>query len=698
MAASIEFITAKGTYSFSDEGTAQWGQRNDYDAQGEGPPQIRRTTYTIVQTFNERSYADNEARIQRLRAVLDAAEGKLVIRDENGGPVVTAQVRVRSDDVPREWRQYKAEVTVVLEQRRLLESATALPATFTPTGGAPVSLPNVADWKVAIRTTRFSNQASNRDETIETVTASGFILVDKALAPAERLKFLQKRQEEFRRCDAKEGVLKWGGDSLTVRVESLDVTLGDGQDRATWSLVAFRKTFPNGSYAQPEYSVTNRWDYSTGHLVTSVRGTVKADREEEAKSAIAALKQSHSGAGRILENEETSDARLGGVDGAAWLEVSFSYEYRETIREFIGYQLRVSTRDEAESADKRVTYEGSVAGESVAAALAIAREVGANKLPGMVSSEEVVSTKKNSLSSDETFVEVTFAYEYLGKSGTLRYAEVTREIVRPAFGEAREVISGFAAAETLNAAMTMMNSLRLSGRVQRDETTRSGERKIGEAAGQVLRLEFSFEYYLTPVRVSLAYGVETTNDLAALEKTVVLSGVARGPSEAACRAAIEALSNQTRAGMTRLVHTRRPEFEKQGSDTEMLVSVAFTDRFAGVADDLDGVDIVDASYSVRTQYSVNKVSMTLIPGGHPYRQTGLGWIPGLRTVSGSVTARREATARNWGRARRGLLTGGDIDQLEDDLQMRFLPLSGEMIKSYTYAFTFAARYAHLPML
>jgi hypothetical protein len=691
---TIKLITAKGTYSFSDEGTPQWAQHSDYEAQGDGPPQIRKTTYTIVQNFNEQAYSDNEARIQRLRAALDAGEGKLIINDERGGPLVSAQVRVRTDDVPRAWRQYVAEVTIVLEARRVLESAGALPAVFTPTGGTQVILPNLSNFKVGIAVTRFSPQAANRDEATETITASGFLLVDSSLPQAERLAFLQTKLAEFRRCNSKDGVLQWGAEKHTVKVQSLDADLGDGRDRINWSLVAFRKSFPAGTYVQPEYTVSQKNDYEAGNLVISVRGRVKADTETDAKNAIAELKQSYAGEGRTLENDEVSDSRVGGIDGAAWLEVSFGFDYREPISEFTSYQLRVSTKEEAQSADKTITYEGRVTGTSASVALAMARSLGFNKLPAMTSSNEVVSTKKNSLAESETFVEVSFSYDYVSKSA-LRFAEVNREVQTAPFGDPRETISGFVAAETLAAAQTMANGFKLSGRILRDSTMRTSERTIGEVK-QAMRVDFSFTYYFTQVTVSIAYGVETTSDFTTLEKTLVTSGVARGPSEEACNSAIETLTKSTATGLKRVQKTRKADREKQTGDS-VFISVSFTDRYIGPADDELGLDIVAASYSVRTQYSVNRASLTLIPFGLPFRQAGVGLTPGVQTITGTVTARKAETARAWGKSKQSLLHGGgDIDQIEDDFQPIFSPLSGDVVTKYTYNFTFAARYASLP--
>lgn len=696
IAASIRFIFAGGSYIFDAEGVPQWDQRSEYEVVADGTPKLKRTTYTIAQTFSEQAYADNEARINRLRNALNAAEGTLVIEDENGVNLVNVPVRVKSDTVPRAWRQYLAEVTVSFEARTLTAAAAALPATFTPPGFPAVALPNVSSWKVGIRTSRFSNQAVNRDESIETISASGFILADRSQTPAQRLAFLQAQAELLRRCNSRDGKLKWGTEERTVRVQSLDADMSDGKDRLNWELTAFYRSFPAGSYAQPEYTVSLRRDYEAGDLITSVRGKVKADTETDAKNAITALKESYDAPARHLQNDETGDAIVDGIDGKSWLEVSFSFEYREPIPDFIGYQLRISTKDDARSSDKIITYEGRVSGTNATAALEAARALGLGKFPGIISTAETVATKKNSFQPQEVFVEVSFTYEYLAKSSTLRYAEITREVAGTPFADQREVISGYVAAETLTAAEEIADSFQLTGRFLRDKNKRYGQRLIGAAASQALKIDFSFTYYLTPVSVGLSYGVETTNDFAAVEKSVVISGIARGPDENACNAAIDLLIGAR--GEKRVNSSRKSDFEKQVAtspeSTPYFVSVSFTERFVGVPS--DGASILSANYSIRTSYSINKASMTLIPFGIPFVQPNVGVTPGLQTVSGSVTARSASAARSWGGSKKSMLrSGGYDDVVEDDLQTNFAPLDSSQVARYVYSFTFSARYQQL---
>lgn len=694
--ASIRFITSAGTYIFDDEGVPQWEQRTEYEAAGDATPKIKRTTYSIVQTFEEQAYSDNETRIHRLRAALDAGEGILRIDDENGVRLVEVPVRVRSDNVPKAWRQYIAETTVVFEARVLTGGAAALPATFTPPGFPAVTLPNVTSWKIGVRTARFSNAAPNRDETIETITASGFLLADRTGTPADRLAFLQAQKNLLRRCNSREGILRWGTEERTVRLQTLDVDLSDGKDRLNWELSAFYRSFPEGEYAQPEYVVSLRNDYESGSLLTSVRGKVKADTETAAKNAITALKQSYATPFRELQSDETGDSKVGGTDETAWLEVSFAFEYREPIPGVISYQLRATTRQDARSADMIVTYEGRVTGTSASAAIAAARGLGLNRLPGITSSNETVATRKNSLADQESFVEVTFSYEYLAKSTTLRFAEVTREVPVTPFADQRETISGYVAAETLVIAEAMVDSFQLSGRLLRDKTKRYSERVIAAGTRQAQRIDFTFIYYLTPVSVGLQYGIETSNDFTAGERAVTLSGIARGPDEEACNAAIDLLV-QAR-GESRVSSSRKADFEKEIATsqeaTPYLVSVSFTERFSGVPD--SGASIINASYSVRTSYSIDKASFTLIPFGSPYVQAGVGRTPGVQTITGSVTSRSAAGARAWGKSKKSHLhSGGYDDVIEDDLQTVFAPLDPSQVAKYVFNFTYSARYASL---
>jgi hypothetical protein len=699
MGATVQF----GSYLFDPAGVPQWGRRTEFEAQGDGLPRIARTTYTIKQTFEEQSFADNEAQIHLLAVALATGEGLLVITDETGQVLVNQVVKVKSHDVPQAWRQYIAEVTVVFEGREEIASS-ASNATFTPTGGTAISLPNVQDWKQTSDITRFNDERANRREIRTSITANGFILANKALALADRRAALQAIATGMRACGSKDGTLLFAGENLLVRVERIEATIGDGSERLNWTLSCFFKTFPSGtSYAEADYTLSVRDDSSAGKRTTTLRGNIRAADEATGKTKAETLKSQYT-AGRVLEHAELGDAKLDGIDGATWIDMTFDFEFSEPIPDYTYYELKVTTREDVKSNDKIISYSGKVAAPTAAGALAQAQALGANKYPLMTTSDETVSTKKTGTAA-EVFVEVTFAYEYVAKTDW-KYAELTREILKDPMGDSREVIAGFVVAASDSAAQVFASQFMLTGRLMREQRETFGKR-VGQAAAaagattQMTRFDFSYTYYLTPVHISASYGKEERTDYSTSETTITYSGTVRGPSEAACRNLITIIVADETGALTEKVIT--PNYEKQynsgevgsaGADTQ-LISVSFSYKFGGTA--TDGPETSQAEFSTRKVYSINKAVITPIPGGQPFVQTNVGWTPGSIIITGSVTARTKASAEEWGKAKRPLLpAGGHHDDDEEETTAVYAPNDPTTIKNYRFNFTYAARYAYLP--
>jgi hypothetical protein len=689
-------------YAFDNTGIPQWGRRIDFEQQGDGLPRLARSTYTVKQTFTEQSFADNEAQIHLLAEALKAGEGLLVIKDENGTELVRQVVTVKSHNVPESWRQYVADVTVTFEGRDLV-SANQADASFTPSGGAAIALTSVQDWKQSTDISRFNDERANRREVKVSITASGFILADKTLSVADRRAALKTLAASMRVCSAKEGQLAFGGETNLVMVDRFDADIGDGSERLNWSLSCFFKIFPLGTnYAEADYSISTRDDFSSGRRVIAIRGNIRAENETAGKAKAEAIRLQYAASGRRSDYVDLGDARLDGVDGSVWVDMTFDFQFSEPIPNIRSWELRVSTRDDVKSDDKLITYQGKVIAPTSADAITKARELGLGKYPVMTVSEETVSSSKVG-DEDQVFTEVTFSYEYQAKSDW-KYAELSREVATDTFGDAREVISGFTVAADETTAKAFAATFKLSGRLMRDQRENSGQRSA-QAAGasgvtaQMTRFDFTYSYYLTPATVSASYGREERTDYENAEATINLSGVARGPTEAACRSFIDTLI----VGITGLVEkTVTPSFEKQVGSAlvgsagagAQLISVSFSYRFVSkLTDD----QVFQAEYSKRTTFSVNKAVITTIPYGQPYVQPAVGWTPGLVVISGSVSAGSAATAKAWGRGKRGLLgSGGYEDPPEEEEGAENMPHDASNVKKYRFNFTYSARFAYLP--
>lgn len=701
MSATIAF----GNYQFDASGTPQWGRRIEFEQQGDGLPRIARSTYTIKQTFEEQSFADNEARIHLLNVAIQAGEGLLVIKDENGQDITRSVAKVRSHNVPESWRQYIAEVTLVLETRELV-AATESDATFTPTGGTGIILPNIQEWKQATDTTRFNSERANRKEAIVSISSSGFVLADKALTLAVRRQALQQILTSFQVCNSKDGKLVYAGQENVVKVEKLDGDIADGSERLNWTLACTFKVFPLASgYAEADYTLSTRDEFESGRRIVNIRGNIRAETEQAGKTKAEALRQQYDIGNFISDHADLGDARLSGADGETWVDMTFDFQFSEPIPNVISYDLSVSTRVDVKSDDTIITYQGKVVADNSSDALTQARALGLGKYPLMLLSEEKFSSRKSPNETDERFIELNFSYEYQTKADW-KYAEVSREVITDNFGESREVVTGNVAALTETDARNFAAVFKLSGRLMRDQRetigTRSGQGP--DASGptpQMTRFDFTYDYYLTPASVSVSYGREDRTDYGSSETSTTFSGVARGPSESACRDVITAIVGNGGGG--RLAESSRtPTFEKQDQVStpgsagagNQLVSVAFSDRFIGTP--VGGPDILQAEFSVKTVFSVNKTVITTIPYGQPFIQSSVGFTPGLRTISGSVTARSQSTAQTWGRGKRSLLGGGFEDPQEEDMTSVNAPFDALNVKQYRFSFTYSARFGLLP--
>jgi len=694
MAARIQF----GEYRFDVTGVPHYGERCQYESDGSGAPHTKITTYSITQSFLESSFADNEARISALRFALEAGEGLLTIEDENGTPLVpSVPVKVRNHNLPEAWRQTIAEVTVEFEARTPITS-TAQGAMITPVGGNPISLPNIKTWREGFRTDRPLSNLGNRRETVASISGSGTIYADASLPPSSRIAYLRAQLATLRGANSKEATLEIGGESRLVKVESFDGDLGDGTDRLEWTISCNYLLFPFGTYAEADYEVASREDHESGKRYTTVQGEIRADSEGAADAKLDTLASFYAN-GRILNEKKVTDRRFDGEDGQdVWGQLNFTLEYEEALDDKLSWQLRVQTREDVRNADLVTSYEGTITGGTTASALAKARVLGSGKLPFMQASTETISSKVSGDSAEE-LVEVAFTYEYLAKSGTWRFAEITRTVQIDPLGEPRESISGYAAAGDSVTAKALADSFKLSGRLQRTERGGYQERmtvKAGTQTRQLSRYDFAFEYYLNFPDTSASYGREETNDYTSLERQVVFSGTAYGPTVTACKAMVDSIVADRTTGMNRVRDSIVENKDLFTGGSSFLKSVAFQYSFTGRLSGSTG--ILDAEYTLETVGSINRSVFTAIPFGTPHVQVGVGVTVGQKTVSGRCTAVDEASARAWGTGKRVLATaGGHEEPPQERMTFSYVAMSSTEVKAHRFEFSYSARFPQLTL-
>lgn len=559
MEATITF----GNYTFNNGGVPQWSIGNNYESEGGNLPKSVNTRVTVSHLFNESSHASNMQRWSDLMTALQIGEGVLSIKDEHGTELFSQTMRVVSDDLPTEWRQYLANVSVVFEGRKQLSTSSA---TFTPTGGVMVALPNIESWAESLRTTRFSTDVNNRRETLVSILAKGRASVDKTLPLSNRISVLRAMAESMKGVDAKDGTLVFGGVSTKVYVESLETNLGDASDQLEWTLSASYKRFPDGDYAEADFEVLEKDDIANGEQTISVQGNIRAKDKSSADIKQEQIKSQYLVPGTSFLNESTTDSELSGTDGeSTWVNRKFALEFRRTLPDVTSYELRVSTREDVRSADTTIVYEGRVTGTGVSAALSVARSLGLDKHPVMQSSSETVSTRKTG-ATDEVFIEVTFSYQYVAKNAW-RYAEVNYSQSVDPFGESKEIINGFTVADTLQNARAFAHTFKLSGRLPREYQETHSDRATINPVGnqqptQLVKFDFSYSYYLTPSKVSCGYSREESKDLSTLELTTTFNGSVRGPTESVCMQQVDHVVGTGNYGKL-MQQVRSVQYEKQ---------------------------------------------------------------------------------------------------------------------------------------
>lgn len=674
-------------YVFSITGRPHFGRKVKYESDVPDTPAVRgKVTYTVQHVFLEETFADNQARYAALRTVLTNPEGMLYIADENGTQLINQLVRVDDADLPPQWGQHLAEVTVTFVATENLSGGSAINATYTPVGGAGISLPNVISWKESIRTARYANVVSNRKETVGSVLASGRVRSDPTQTSVQRRAYLQGIENSIKAgADSKEGTLVYGAFNRVINVDTLETDLHDGSDYLDWSISCSYLRFPTDEFAEADFTVKARDDLERQERQTTVSGTIKADDEAGARTRAAAIIDSYT-SGRTLRGKEMDAHLVTGVDGDAFLELTFSADFREILTGLAeSWSMTISDKDDLKSGQLLTSYAGKVTAHNTATALAKARDLGDAKYPIRESSTETVATA--SISGDIWMVEVTFSYDYLRK-GAKQYAEVTSETDNQTFGNNVTTVSGFAVAPTESAAYDLGRSFKPGG-IIRSEKEGSSTLNAGSGNPQHNRVDFSYTAHVAKASGSIQYQVRTAIDYRALETAKTYSGTAWADTESAADTLIDALIS----GVTgkRGSDDRTSQFDK--STALAFMSRAFTIGFATpLADDSYGDGgIIEASYSLESTYSVNATVITPIPFGTPHVQTAVGTTPGLQVASGSATALTLSAARTWARAR--IPSGGYADPAREKEDTIFM--TGTTVKAYKVDFTYAKRFTVL---
>lgn len=682
-----------GTYPFHEEGVVHYG--TSMQPEDTNSPSVLTETFKLKFRFFESSFADNEARWSKLKTALrNTPRGTLTIVDENGQTIEARTVKFTGMDGDPEWGQFRRELSLSFEASAGTGTVTGLSASYTPRGGIAIELPNVNQWAGQVKTDRYSTHAAIRREGVESISASGRWAPDSSLSDTARRDALLARKAMIEAAaNCKDGTLIYGPFSRTMQIETLGADIGDGLGALTWSLSAFRRTFPDGEYAEADYTFEASEELEEGRKTSSLSGKIVADTEANARAEAERIRQMYS-TGRIYLNGQTTKRVVDGEDGEdPCVELSFAYRFRETM-DVVSYTLKVTTAADIRSGDETISYSGKVVAKTAAAALSKAREIGDQRqtvaLLLMSKTEDVNSAKVEG--SAEEFLSVDFSYTYLGKL-TVKFAEVQVDEAYDFYGQRTVNVSGYATAVDRDTALTFARTFKILGLLQLGLRESEGK-MVKETLGHFVRVDFGYNYGKAFDRVTIGYAHEVSHDYQERETSITFQGQAFGPDPAQCDALINSVVGINLGSAARkMMDSRTNDWRRDltASNATLFLHRAFQVRFVTPlsAADASDIDIIDATYSIQVRWGVWKSVIDEIPFGVPFVQKGVARTCGSIQVTGNVTAVTESSARQWGRNKRALATG-EFGEPEETTTFVYLPRNGTQVKHHVFSFSYSS--------
>lgn len=687
--ATITYTTTAGVYVFTDTGRPMFSRKVDYDPEpATARAQRAVVSWSIKQEFAEHTFADNQARYAALITALKVPEGMLLVKDENGSTLFNDRVRVGSHELPEQWGTYLAEVNVMFRGIKTDLQVSAFNASFTPTGGTIVVLPNVTSLRDGVRTERPVTNVDNRRETIVSYNLSGRVQANATLTEEDRRAALLAAKATILSIkDCANGTLVYATESHVVRIDQVDADIADGTEQLIWSVAASYRAFPDGADVQVEYEVDSKSDPTKSEIILTVSGKVTTKTRAAAETRAGEIKTQYATTGRILTNDEIKVTLLDGADGAdGWLSLTFNFAFREAL-DVVSWEMTMSDKDDLKTANLITTYAGKVTALTSSAALAKARLLGDDKYPLRMSSTEAISTRSID-DSDEIFIECSFSYEYQRK-GAKVYAEVTSETVKETFGNSTETISGFVASSSKSTSQTAAATFKLSGRLIHTERMSAGDiHQTTDSVDQHVRVDFTFSYYLAHSAGSVQYSREDAKDYTARTLTVTYSGTAWAADEAGCDTLINALVVGETGNILRDVRTVNKE---AAQSITALISKSFNIGYSRALTAIAGEDILNAEYTISITYSIDAAVFTIIPYGVAYVETAVYQTPASINISGNVSALSEASAVSWATGKRTSLSGYNEEPPRLDRNFVMVPKSGVTVQVYKVTFQFSGR-------
>ena len=302
-------------------------------------PQRERVTMRVRLEFLEDSFRANYALIQQARAALKTQQAVLLFQEDEGEPYMQRTVTAAEDEAPEErpGSTYRQSLTIVFWYFNHDLTTNCLNAAVTTADGAS-DLGAVERWEERLSVSRFDELRDPRQRVAGQVTAVGRWQADTTQSLDERRQALIAQKTALKAAIVKGATitLAFADFTQTVRVVDFKVDLDQPNNYVGWQLSVTYTCYPDErDYLLCELRVTQRENKAEGVALLHLNGRIGAASEAAARSKLATLKGALVPSGYLLQGEE-SEARTvesvsgAGGDGAAFIELTYSLEYRET--------------------------------------------------------------------------------------------------------------------------------------------------------------------------------------------------------------------------------------------------------------------------------------------------------------------------------------------------------------------------------
>lgn len=690
-------------------------QRTRQPASGERPSFFE-TRYSVSIEIDSLAPSTSRAKITAIKEGLDTNEGLLTLSDENGYDQ-SWLVKPISDNIGDILKNGHGTMEINFSGNEAVNKGNAAQdAQFVPSSGAAtIDIHRIETWKEDVKTTRKDERVGTRSLTTSTITFSGrTVWADLNLDYDSRMAWLDAQRQTIKGMDTKEGVLTRPGFSETVQVESITIKIGGNAEFLMLDFQCRYTKLPGDTVAEADFNVSDETDFPNGKITRRLQGSIEAPDEVTAKAKLDALATAYQTAGYRRRKINIKPSYLDGHDQAtstpAMIRYEFSVEYDQWF--YTIWKLNIDT--EKNPSGNKMTYSGTVTSVSESLALDKAQEIGNDLLsphPVMLSSKETVKAAADPIQftdgettldpdlNTQEFIEVSFNYVYAVANDEL-YANITQQINKPAFGDYTTSISGEITAVDEPTAETAARAYIPLGTCLR-ENSETSTSTTHATDTQWTKLSFNYGWHNEHTETTFKYSDSLSIDYKSMTAMRTISGTVRAIGSTEAATAIDTLLGNPLPNngvlINKNVNNHREACGLAPGDSFIQADFTLT-----IEEDVTGTignDIMDATLQLDRIGQVQHDPIIAVPCGKPVKQNMPGsYTIGQLTISGSCTARQEATAVAWGQANRDtVMTFGDAAKRaerkpRETKKANYPSLNGTTPKSYTFSFSYSAEF------